>query len=231
MSEPATTPVQPVKRHGCFFYGCITCIVLVLIVAITGFFAVRYGLNKFAAFVERYTETAPMALPKTQMAEAEYQSLDKRVTAFADALRARKPVPPLELNSDEINALIANQPDWKQLKGKVFVKIEDDKITGQVSLPMDDIANRVPGLSRLKGRFLNGSAAFKVSLTNGLLSVTLQSVEVKGQSPSGQTMAALKSVNFAQNATQDPKTAEALAKLESVEVKDGKLVVTPKVKE
>ena len=231
MSEPTTLPAQPAKRHGCFFYGCITCIVLFLIVAVAGFFAVRYGLNKFAAFVERYTETAPMALPKTQMAEAEYQLLDKRVTAFADALKARKPVPPLELTSDEINALIASQPDWKQLKGKVFVKIEDDQVKGQVSLPMDDIAGRVPGLSRLKGRFLNGSAAFKISLTNGVLSVTLQSVEVKGQSPSGQTMATLKGVNFAQNATQDPKTSEALVKLESIEVKDGKLIITPRVKE
>jgi hypothetical protein len=231
MSEPTTLPVQPVKRHGCFFYGCITCIVLFLIVAITGFFAARYALNKITAFVERYTETAPMALPKTQMAEAEYQLLDKRVTAFTDALRARKPVPPLELTSEEINALIANQPDWKQLKGKVFVKIEDDKIKGQVSLPMDDFANRMPGLSRLKGRFLNGSAAFKASLTNGVLSVTLQSVEVKGQSPSGQTMATLQGINFAQNTAQDAKTSEALGKLESIEVKDGKLIIKAKPKE
>jgi hypothetical protein len=112
----------------------------------------------------------------------------------------------------------------------VYVTIEGDQIKGKVSIPMDDLA-QAPGLSRLKGRYLNGSAALKVSLANGVLMVTLQSLEAKGQSPPPQVMAQLQSVNFAQNATQDPKTQEMIGRLESIEVKDGNLTIKGSAKE
>ena len=227
---PVTTASEPAKRRGCFFYGCITVLIVMVLVGIAFFFAVRYGLNKIAAIVEQYTETTPMALPTVQVSASDYQQLDKRVTAFADAVNARKATPPLVLTGDEINALIANNPAWKGLKGKVYVTIEGDQIKGKVSIPMDDLA-QVPLLSRLKGRYLNGSAAFKVSLANGVLVVALQSLEAKGQSPSPQVMAQLKSVNFAQNSSQDPKTQEMIGRFESIQVKDGKIAIKVSAKE
>src|SRR6266699_4294074 len=175
---PATPAAEPAKRRGCFFYGCVTVLVLTVLVGIAGFFLVRYGLNKFTAFVEQYTETRPMTLESVEMSKVDYKQLDKRVTAFADAVNARKATPPLVLTGDEINALIANNPAWKGLKGKVYVTIEADQIRGKVSIPMDDLA-QVPLLSRLKGRYLNGSAAFKAALANRVLVVTLQSLEAK----------------------------------------------------
>jgi len=227
---PVTATSEPAKRRGCFFYGCITVFILMVVVGIAGFFAIRYGLNKLTAFVEQYTDTTPMILPTVQMSPTDYQQLDKRVTAFADAVNARKATPALVLAGDEFNALIANNPAWKGLKGKVYVTMEGDQIKGKVSIPMDDLA-QAPGLSRLKGRYLNGSAALKVSLANGVLMVTLQSLEAKGQSPPTQVMAQLQSVNFAQNATQDPKTQEMIGRLESIEVKDGKLTIKGSAKE
>ena len=228
--QPVTPASQPAKRRGCFFYGCITVLVLMVLVGIAGFFLIRYGLNKFTAFVEQYTDTKPMLLETVQISSADYQQLDKRVTAFADAVDARKATPPLVLTGDEINALIANNPAWKGLKGKVYVTIEGDQIKGKVSIPMDELA-QAPGLSRLKGRYLNGSAGFKVSLANGVLVVTIQSLEAKGQSPSAPIMAQLQAMNFAQNATQDPKTQEMIGRLESIEVKDGKITIKVSAKE
>src|SRR6266571_5832859 len=108
IAPPPVTPAsQPAKRRGCFFYGCITVLVIIVLIGIAGFFAIRYGLNKFTAFVEQYTDTTPMTLPTIPMSSADYQQLDKRVTAFADAVNARKATPPLVLTGDEINALIA----------------------------------------------------------------------------------------------------------------------------
>jgi len=227
---PATPAAEPAKRRGCFFYGCVTVLVLTVLVGIAGFFLVRYGLNKFTAFVEQYTETTPMTLESVEMSKADYQQLDKRVTAFADAVNARKATPPLVLTENEINALIANNPAWRSLKGKVYVTIEGDQIKGKVSIPMDDLA-QAPGLSRLKGRYLNGSAALKVSLTNGVLAVTILSLEAKGQSPPPPVMAQLQTINFAQNSAQDPKTQEMIGRFESIEVKDGKLTIKLSAKE
>ncbi len=227
---PVAPASQPDKRRGCFFYGCITVLVLIVLVGIAGFFAIRYALNKVTALVEQYTETLPMTLPTVQMSGTDYQQLDKRVTAFADAVNARKATPPLVLTGDEINALIANNPAWKGLKGKVYATIEGDQIKGKVSIPMDDLA-QAPGLSRLKGRYLNGSAGFKVSLANAVLVVTIQSLEAKGQSPSPPIMAQLQSMNFAQNSSQDPKTKEMIGRFESIEVKDGKLTIKLSAKE
>src|SRR5262245_1280575 len=227
---PAATAARPTKRRGCFFYGCITVLVLLVLFGIGLLFVVRYGLNKLTAFVEQYTETKPMLLETVQISANEYQQLDKRVTAFADAVNARKATPPLVLSGDDINALIAKNPAWKGLKDKVYVTIEGDQIKGKVSIPMDDLA-QAPGLSRLKGRYLNGSAGLKVSLANAVLVVTLQSLEAKGQSPPPPIMAQLQAVNFAQNTSQDPKTQEMISRLESIEIKDGMLTLKVRAKE
>jgi hypothetical protein len=203
---------------------------MMVLIGIAGFFTIRYLANKVTAFVEQYTDTTPMTLESVQVTAAEYQQLDKRVSAFADAVNARKATPALVLTESDINGLIANNPAWKGLKNKVYVTIDGDQIKGKVSIPMDDLA-QVPFLSRLKGRYLNGSAAFKVSLANGALIVSLQSLEAKGQSPPPQFMTQLQTVNFAQNATQDPKTQEMIGRLESIEVKDGKLTIKVRAKE
>src|SRR5947207_14171326 len=95
---------------------------------------------------------------------------------------------------------------------------------------MDDLG-KMPGLSRLKGRFLNGSASLKISLQNGALFVTMQSLQVKGQSPPENIMAQLRARNLAQNVYNDPKNAETISKLESVDVTDGKITIRSSAKE
>jgi hypothetical protein len=231
IAPPLATPAaEPAKRRGCFFYGCITVLVLTVLVGIAGFFTIRYVAHKVTALVEQYTDTKPMMLESVQMSSSDYQQLDKRVTTFADAVNARKSTPALVLTGDDINALIANNRAWKALKDKVYVTIAGDQVKGKVSIPMDDLA-QVPLLSRLKGRYLNGSADFKVSLANGVLVVTIQSLEAKGQSLPPQFMAQLQSVNFAQNSAQDPKTQEMIGRIESIEVKDGKITIKVSAKE
>src|SRR6266404_9948932 len=166
MSEPTASarPLAqpPPKQRGCFFYGCVTALVILLFMGIAGFFAVRYALNKFVALAEQYTEATAMTLPKVQMSPADYEQLQKRVSAFKDALNARRAIAPLVLTADDINALIGNDPAWNGLNGKVYVSIEGDRIRGRVSIPLREFAGRVPGLSRLKGRYLNGSGGLSV---------------------------------------------------------------------
>ena len=207
------------KGRGCLFYGCLTSIVLLLIAGIMVVVAIQY----VKSLINTYTDTSPMVLPKVEMPAAEYEALEKRVGEFKESLDKSNGVPALVLSGQEINALIANQPDAKVLKDKFHISLEGDQIKGQVSIPLGE-----SHLPFTKGRYLNGAAAFKASLQNGILIVTANSIEVKGKPLPEAFMSQLRNENLAKDVYRDPKKAEALRKIESIEVKDGKLIVKPR---
>jgi hypothetical protein len=123
----------------------------------------------------------------------------------------------LELTSDDINALIDDEPD---LKGKIYVNVEGDKVKGQVSIPLEKV-----GLPMLRGRYLNGEADVKASLSDGVLLVTLDSLEVNGKKVPEDFMKGIRTQNMAKDMYKDEKSAEMLRKLERLEVKDGKIIL------
>jgi hypothetical protein len=210
------TQVQ--KGRGCFFYGCTTLAVVLVVIVVGGFFAARSFVNKA---IEKYTDTAPMALPKVEISAAEAAAVQDRVKVFKAALDAGTNTEALALSEKELNALIAQSPDFAELKDKVYVGIVSNRITGQISLPLDKFP-----IGRTTGRYLNGSAAFNVSMDGGVLLVTLESLEVKGAPLPAQFLQGLKQQNLAKDADQDIKRAELLRKLQSIEVRDGRIVVT-----
>ncbi|MDR3636021.1 MAG: hypothetical protein P4L84_19620 [Isosphaeraceae bacterium] len=221
--EPPIEPTEPVKQpRGCLFYGCVTavCVSLVVLVLIglAAFSTYRY----YTRMVQQYTSTTPMELPKVELPAAEAEALDARVDAFKKSLDTGKDVKPLVLTADEINALIAKNPEFKN---RLHVEIPGDKIQGQISLPLDEI--KLPGL---KGRYLNGKASFAVMLTNGKLFVTLDALEVNGKPVSDDALGSFRTQNLAAGYADNPENAAAIRKLESIEVKDGKLIIMPRAK-
>ena len=217
---------QPPKpRHGCFFYGCISGLVLLLLTAVGGLIALHYGKKALTGLINQYTDTQPMALPTVQISSADLEKLKKRFESFEEAVRAGHPTPPLVLSADEINALLASSPDKQQLKGKLYVSFDGDRVKGQLSLPLGDL-----GWKMFKNRYLNGSGTFNVSLRNGVLFVAPQTVEVKGKPVPEMYMQGLRNANFAAGLTNQPDSMTVLQNLEDIQVKDGKLIVTPKEK-
>jgi hypothetical protein len=210
---PAAVP----RQRGCFFYGCIIASVLALLVAILVAVGIYIGYQFLNRVVDQYTSTTPRELPKVEMPPEKRQALKDRVEAFGKAVDNGTPVEPLELTSDDLNALIEEEPD---LKGKIYVKIEGDEVKGQVSFPLEKL-----GLPMLKGRYLNGEADLKASLKDGVLIVTLDGIEVNGQRPPDQIMNDIRKQNLAKDAYKDAKNAERIRKIESLEVKDGKIIL------
>jgi len=205
----------PPKRRGCLFYGCLTCVVLALITVLLAVLAVRAVKNK----VNAYTDAQPMQLPKVEMTDAEFDTLKQRVALFGDAMGQGRPAEALVLTERDINALLARAPNTKELADKVHVSMSGNEVKGQVSIPLS-------GLGWLgKGRYLNGEAAFKVSLENGVLIVTAEEVKVKGQPLPESFMKRLRQENLAKDAYKDPKNAEAIRKLDSIQVEDGRAII------
>jgi len=179
------------------------------------FLAVRFVRNQIAD----YTDAAPLKLPKVEMGETEFSQLKERVKSFGDAMEKAQPTEPLVLNERDLNALIANNPDAKELADKFYVSLDGDQVKGRVSFPL-------PNLGWLgKGRYLNGEAAFNVSLENGVLIVTAREVRVKGRTLPDSIMDRIRQENLAKEVYKDPKNAEAIRKFDSLQVLDGRVII------
>jgi len=171
--------------------------------------------------VEEYTDTQPMTIPKVEVAPSEVTNLQQRLQTFQAALKAGTAQEPLVLNERELNALLTSSPDTLPLKNHVYVSIQGDQLKGQVSLPLSKFIN----WSMMQGRYLNGAASIKASLENGVLVVTIQSLQVKGKEVPESVMAQLRAQNLAQDLYKDPEAAEFMRTLDSLQVKDGRITV------
>jgi hypothetical protein len=213
MNEPIPSPAP--KRRGCFFYGCLTSVVLLLLAGLLVFLAFRFVKNQFNS----YTDTQPLKMPKVEMTDAEFKILEQRVRSFGGALEQGTALEPLILTERDLNALIALSGNTKELADKVHVSLNGNQVKGMVSIPLS-------GLGWLgKGRYLKGEATFKVSLENGVLIVTAEEIRVKGQPIPESVMSQLRRENLAKDAYKDPKNAEAIRKFESIQVEDSQVTV------
>ena len=217
MSEPPT----PAKRQrGCLFYGCIAgaaCLVAILL-------AFLLLLHMFKQALNQFTDTKPAPLPTVNLTQPEIEELQRKFDAFKDATSSGRPTPPLALSSDEINGLLANSPEFKDAKGKIYLKVEDDHLKAQVSVPMTNL-----GLTVFKGRYLNGTGTFKIAVQNGLLIISPMDLFVKGKPLPESYMVKIRQQNFATGINNNSQASVAFNKLQSIEMRDGKLTLVPKV--
>jgi hypothetical protein len=211
----------PKRPRGCFFYGCITS--LVLLALMLG--ALLIGVYYVKRTVNRYTDSQPVEVPVSQMPQGEAAKLKQRVEVFQAAVREQRPVPPLTLTPDDLNALIASGAQQQALQGKLYVSVEGDQLQGQVSVPLQHV-----GLGMFKGRYLNGKATFNLALHNGALFLTAQSITVKGHTLPEAFMQQVRKENLAASLANEPRAVAVLQGLEDIRVSDGKLVIVPKEK-
>jgi len=225
MTNPAP-PIAP-KPRGCFFYGCITCLVVFFIMGIAVFFGVRYAVNSVNATIVEYTDTSAMAMPKVELTADEMKKLNERVDDFNHKLEAGSNAPPLVLTGRDLNALLASRPNSKDLKDRFYVAIEGDQVKGQLSLPLGDLV-KIP-LVHTEGRFLNGAGSFKAVFTDGSLFVTIRALEVKGKPVPDKYLAGFRQQNIAAN-FNNTTNASFLDRYESIVVTNGTIIVKAKLK-
>jgi hypothetical protein len=216
MDEQTSKP-----RKDIFKYGCLAGLVLLLMIVLGGLFGLYYAKKMFKDF----TDSKPAVLPEVRMSRAEIQKIQQRIDNFRQAVRMGKPTEPLKLTSDEINALIATDPDLSALKGKLFVKLSGNEVEGQLSVPMESV-----GLPLFRGRYLNGTGTFNIGLHNGQLRLHISSFEAKGRRVPKVYMDQIRKENLASGINQEPRAAAALDWLKEITVEDGKLVLVPKPK-
>ena len=222
---PNPEPPLP-KKRGCFFYGCITSLVLLLLIFIGIFVIARLVVNRVNKMVAEYTDTSGVAISKTDMSADELKALKDRVAAFNSAVDAHSNTPPLVLTAREINGLLASDSDLKDYKDKFYVSLDGDTIKAQVSLPLDGLV-KLPVVD-LKGRYLNGSGTFKASVEDGALSVYVEDLEVRGKPLPAEFMKGLQAQNLAQGFNNNPNAQQPFKKYDSVLVTNSTLIIKAK---
>lgn len=210
---------QPQKRRGCLFYLGIIGIISLIVFAFGAYFGLRYAHG----LVGQLTDAQPAQLPTSQLPEAQMFQLKDRVATFRDAVKDGEPTEPLELSGDELNALIATDPAFASLKNHLYVTINGSELSAQISFPAEDL-----GLVRLRGRYVNADGVFDVRLANDELRIMALSLTEKGKPLPRNIMREVARENLADRVNQDPRASAGLKKLQSIEVKDGKLVITAK---
>ncbi|MBI5395809.1 MAG: hypothetical protein HZA91_10970 [Verrucomicrobia bacterium] len=229
MSNPNVPPPMPPaapKKRGCFFYGCLTAIIAGVLLAVLGGFGTYFAMKKLAGIAVDYTEATPAQLPKVEVSPSAFDALKKRMNDFKAALDASKPAA-LALTGDELNVLVAGEASKSPWKDRVRFAIEGSDLKCQVSMPLDDMA-KVPGFGKLKGRYLNGSAAVRATMETGTLVVTLQSLEVRGKPLPSAFLQALRKENLAKEAYNDADNAKFLNRLESLKIAEGAMTLVGK---
>jgi len=129
-SMPAAADKPTPKSKGCLFWGCLTAIVLLILVIALVAGGTYFVRQKVRAFTDDHPKTIPIAA----VAPAEKQRLAVKVKAFQAALNtgARRE---FSFTADEVNKLIAMANDAR-FKGKVFVHIDGDRLSADASLPL-----------------------------------------------------------------------------------------------
>jgi hypothetical protein len=208
--------------RGCLFWGGIIAGVLFLLALLAAYTGFRYAKH----LIVYYTDTKPIETPAVNLSGTEITNLQKRIQGFDKAIEADKPVQPLILTADEINAIIIDSNKTNPSPVRLFFSFNDDRVQAKLSVPTDGF-----GLKMLKGRYFNGSGDFAVSVHNGRLMLNVKSLSVKGRPLPEKFMQSLRLQNFADSWTNDVELNKAIAKLQEVKIENGKLIVIPKLHE
>ncbi len=217
---PPVIVVQKRSGWGCFAIGCVVVVVLLLIggaiVASLGYFAYSK--------VSKLTSNQPAAIPTFDGGDAMYQEASKKLDAFKQDAEAHRPSR-LELTADEINTLIAHNPDYSGAQLHLFVRLHDDAANVQLSLP----TSMLP-VSIFPGRYLNAEADFTPSLDSSRnLNVNLHELKIAAEAVPPDQLAPLQmQVNTAINlqVQRSSDAEEFLSHANSVEIRDGKLIIS-----
>ena len=215
------------KSRGCFFYGCLTFVLVLIGVMIGGYFGTKKAIKEV---VKNYTATAPAPVPVLQLSPGEQQQLVNEVQSEAEAaMNAPEGQRTISLDENELNALIAQSADLRQFTNQFYLTPGDGEIKAQLSLPLDqfqgwrDLSAKIG--DGLDGRYLNGTASLLPTVTNGHLILNLNDLVVNGTSLPEKFTGRLKSANLAEDINKNEELRKTLEKIQSINVENGELQI------
>ena len=197
-----------VNRAGFTWLGCVG--VLAGIALICGLCFAGLALYLRSQF-KTLTSDKRVVLPSVVVTAEQMQQIEKRIDKMSQrssgrTLQDRE----LMLTPEDINALISKEP---RLSQSVFVKIVDEQLKADVSIPTDFL----PGG---EGRFFNAEVTLQASIENDSLQLKIASVEVDGKPVAKSWIERFGANDFAKPLYNDAEISKLLENIEAVEIVD-----------
>jgi hypothetical protein len=218
MNEQARQPAV----KGCFFYGCLTFTLLLLVVGVATFFGVRYLQN----ILHNYTETSPAPLPQAVLTPDEMEALLGRLSAFDEAMLRGEGREPLVLSERELNALLRRRPELLEWSEFLYIQLEENQIRALISLPLEQITRGPFRSPRFEGRYLNAGLGLSFAISNAAPVIRIETATVKGEPVPDQIMDVLRQQNLAGEIEQVP--GRGWRSIESVRVEKERVIIVPR---
>ena len=222
------SPPPPAKRTkglGCLGCGCaILLAILFLILGLVG--ATAYFLYREALVV---TSTAPLEVPAYAGGDDVYTGAEKKLDAFNQDVGTGK-ASSLTLSADEINALLAHDPDLARLKSHLVVTLNGDEAHLEGTIP----TSTIPVVrAAVKDRYFNVDARFTVTFNSDtkLVGTDLHRVRLGDTDwPTNQltTMQAEIEPFINSSLKRNPQASNALQAAKTVTIRDGQFVIETK---
>ncbi len=203
------------KKHGCFFYGCLTTIVLGILFAAGIYFGLRHLIS---STLENYSTTAPLTLPMVSVTDDRAKEVVSRADAFFDGLTEESGPKELKLTSEEANILINRYPELHGLRDHVYVSTKDSRLVTQLSYPLDKFG--------FPGRFFNGEGVLLVKMEGGVLEASIESLIVKGVPVPQKIIEGLSGKNLAAELYEKQESLAIIKRLKSVRITDEGIGIT-----
>jgi hypothetical protein len=176
----------PKRGSGCLAKGCLTVIVVAILLVVVGVGGTYWGLrhvylsDKPAPISETTapTETSAATLGDTSLAPPSEKSAEvrKRMDTMKKAARAHEPSE-VELTAEDINALIAAN---RKSRGTASVGINDTALQAQFSIPLERLDVPFQSAFGLGDRYLNATVTITAPPGTNASSVQLNEVTLNG---------------------------------------------------
>lgn len=221
-SKSETTPPAPTppKKGGKWLKGCLIALLVLVILLVLAVAGIYYFIRKT---VMEYTDSKPLDMTPVVLTDSEREEFEYKMKLFKKAVDENAPGDPVVLTPFEINDIIQSVP---AMKGRAFVELQEPRIRGKLSLPLTPFEEAPVIGPMIRGRYLNGSAVFKVTIEGQKLVVNLTEMEANGHRLPQNIMDNLSTHNLAENVNSDPKVSKYISKLKSLAVTKDRLVVT-----
>jgi hypothetical protein len=222
MSVTTTPPPAPPKKKGlgCLGCGCLVlAIIVVLLVGLVGG-ACYLAYQKAVSL----TTMTPTDVPTFNAPDDAYNATVQKLRAFGHDVENHQ-TSTLTLSADEINTLIARNPNALGPKVRLFVTLTNDEARLQGSLPTEALSQ-----GYLKDRYFSFDGAFGLGFNPDAknINLDLHRFEISDQTTPANMLPTMQNeLNLVLNAQlqKNQLVVNFLQQTKSIAIKDGQLVI------